>query len=72
MWLEHKSEGSSACAVFLTLPQAPFKLGQAIFPVRAPVFSIYETNTGSYRAFMTITVRCAHCLETLLQKLPKR
>lgn len=38
MWLEQESEGPSSCAVFLALPQAPFKFGEAIFPVHAPVF----------------------------------
>lgn len=38
MWLEQESEGSSSSAVFLTLPQALFNFGQAIFPVHAPLF----------------------------------
>lgn len=34
MWLQQESEGSSSCAVFPTLAEALFNLGQVLFPVK--------------------------------------
>lgn len=34
VWLQQESEGSSSCAVFPTLAEALFNLGQVLFPVK--------------------------------------
>lgn len=34
MWLQQESEGSSSCAVFPTLPEALFNVGQVLFSVK--------------------------------------
>lgn len=67
--LAQELKGSSSCAAFLAPPWGRFNFGQAIFPVHG---SVYETSIGSYWAFMMITVRCSHCLETFTEVTKER